>query len=104
MMPHESFFNTYKLILGCNMFLSDNNMVETVGKGSILVETRMKGHRRSIRMHNLLHISNLHLNMLPVSKFISKGFKVHFNLLGCEVRSCLLPHWNSICTNWIRMW
>ena len=48
MTPHKQFFATYKSILGHKVFIGDNGMVEAVGKGSILVETRVKDRTRSI--------------------------------------------------------
>ena len=63
--------------------MGDNGIIEAVGKGFRLVETRMKGYARNIRMHDVFHMSNL----LSVSKLISRGLKVHFNLLECVVRA-----------------
>ena len=60
-------------------------MVEAVGKSSILVETRVKGLVRSIRMHDVLHVPKMHSNLLLMSELISRGLKVHFNSLGCVV-------------------
>ena len=48
MTPHKHFFDTYEPLSGCKVFMGDNGMVEAVGKDSILVETRVKGHVRSI--------------------------------------------------------
>src|SRR5450631_1639278 len=87
MTPHKQFFDTYEPISGRKVFMGDNGMVEAVGKGSILVETRVKGRARSIRMHDVLHVPDLHSNLLSVSKLISRGLKVHFNSLGCVVRA-----------------
>jgi hypothetical protein len=60
------------------MFMGDNGMVEAVGRSFRLVETRMKGYARNIKMHDVFHISEL----LSVSKLVSRGLRVHFNLLG----------------------
>ena len=67
--------------------MGDNDMVEAVGKGSILVETRVKGSARSIRKHDVLHMPDLHANLISVSKLTSRGLKVHLNSLGCMVRA-----------------
>ena len=56
-------------------------MVEAIGKGSILVETHVKGHAQSIKMHNWFHVSDLYSNLLSVSKFVLRSLKVHFNSL-----------------------
>ena len=34
-------------------------------------------------MHDVLHVPDLHSNLLSVSKLISRCLKVHFNSLGC---------------------
>jgi hypothetical protein len=87
MTPHKHFFDTYEPISGRKMFMGDNGMVEAVGKGSILVETRVKGCSRNIRMHDVLHVPDLHSNLVSVSKLISRSLKVQFNSLGCVVRA-----------------
>ena len=38
-------------------------------------------------MHNVLHVPNLHSNLLSVTKLILRGSKVHFNSLVCVVRA-----------------
>ena len=75
MIPHKHFFNTYKPASGRKVFMSDNDMVEAVGKGFILVETCMKDCAQSIRMFDVFHVPNLHSNLLPVSKLISRGLR-----------------------------
>ena len=87
MTPHKHFFDNYEPVSGRKVFMGDNDMVEAVGKGSILVETRVKGRVRSIRMHDVLYVPKMHSNLLSVSKLISRGLKVHFNSLGCVVRA-----------------
>ena len=59
MILHKYFFDTYEPILGRKVFMGDNNMVKAVGKGFILVETRVEGRAWSIRMHDVLHVPNL---------------------------------------------
>ena len=64
-----------------------NDIIEAIGKGSILLETRMKGRALSIRLYDVLHVPDLHFNLLLMSKFISRGLKMHFNSLECVVRA-----------------
>lgn len=47
----------------------------------------MESHAQSIWMHDVLHVLDLHFNLLSMSKFISRGLKVHFKSLGCMVRA-----------------
>ena len=87
MTPHRQAFDTYEAISNCHVFLGDNGMVEAMGKGSILVETQVKGQMKRITIHDVLHVPKLHANLLSVSKLASKGLKVHFNVMGCVVRA-----------------
>ena len=84
--PHMQIFDTNKPSSGRKMFMDDNGMVEAVGKGSVLVKTRVDGRARSIQIYDVLHIPNLHSNLLSVSKLITRALKVQFNLLGCVVK------------------
>lgn len=52
---HKHFLDTYELILDHKVFRGDNGKVD---KGSILVETCVKGCVRNIIMHDVLHVSN----------------------------------------------
>ena len=67
--------------------MDDNGIVEAIGKDSILIEKHVKGCVQSIRISDVVYVSNLHSNLLSVSKFISRGLKVHFNSLGYVVRT-----------------
>lgn len=68
------------------MFLGGNSMVEAICKGLILVKTQVKSQVRRIRAFNVLHVPNLHANLFSMSKLVSKGLKVHFNMMGYIVR------------------
>ena len=58
-----------------------------MGKGSIFVETQVKGQMRRITIHDVFYVPKLHANLLSMSKLASKGLKVHFNVMGCVVRA-----------------
>ena len=85
MTPHRQAFDTNEAFT--NVFLVQNDMMEMVGKVSILVESQVKGQIKRITIHDILHIPKLHANLLSVSKLASKGLKVHFNVMGCVVRA-----------------
>jgi len=87
MTPHRYAFDTYESISGRKVFMGDNGMVEAVGKGSIVVESNVEGHARRIVVQDVLHVPKLHANLLSVSKLVSRGLKVHFDTLGCAVRT-----------------
>src|SRR6476646_2983791 len=85
MTPHRQAFDTYESISGRHVFLGDNGMVDAVCKGSMLVESHVKGQVMKIRIHDVLHMPKLNANLLSVSKLVSRGLKVHFNMMGCVV-------------------
>ena len=62
--PHKQFFDIYEPISGRKVFMGGNNMIKAIGKGSILIETHVKGRARNIRIHDMLHVPNSHLNLL----------------------------------------
>ena len=85
MTPNRHAFDTYETIASRNVFMGDNGMVEALGKGSILVDSHVKGKVKKIRIYDVLHVPKLHANLLSVSKLVSRGLKVHFNKSGCVV-------------------
>ena len=85
---YRAAFDTYEVITPYNVHLDDNSVVEAIGMGSIIVEAIVKGKINQIRIKNVLHVSKLHANLLSVSKLVSNGLKVQFNLNECIVKSC----------------
>ena len=69
------------------MYLGDNGVVEAIGKGSMLVETCVDNKVKRIRIHDVLYVPKLHTNLLSVSKLVARGLNVHFNTMGCKVRT-----------------
>ena len=69
------------------MYLGDNGVVEAIEKGSMLVETCVDNKMKRICIHDVLHVPKLHTNLLSVSKLVARGFNVHFNTMGCKVRT-----------------
>ena len=58
---YKHLYHMYKLILGCKVFM----------------ETCVKGCAWSIRMHDVIHMPDLHSNLFLASILILRGFKVH---------------------------
>jgi hypothetical protein len=56
-------------------------------------------------MHDMLHVPNLHSNLLMVSILILRDLKVHLNLLGCVVRTRngVLLDVASLKSNWYQL-
>jgi hypothetical protein len=70
MTPHKVAFDMYEVIPTRNVHMGDDNIVEAIGMGSILVEVMMKGQIRRIRIKDVLHVPNLHANLLSVSNIV----------------------------------
>jgi hypothetical protein len=87
MTPHRAAFDMYEVIPKRNVIMSDDSIVEAIGMGSILVEVMVKGQTKRVRIKDVLHVPKLHANLLSVSKILSSGCKVQFNMNECIVRA-----------------
>jgi hypothetical protein len=87
MTPHKAAFDMYEVIPTRNVHMGDDNIVEAIGMGSIFVEVMVKGQSKKIRIKDVLHVRKLHANLLLVSKHLSSGCKVKFNMHECIVRA-----------------
>jgi hypothetical protein len=86
MTPHRAAFDMYEVIPTRNVHMGDDNIVEAIRMGSILVEVMVKRRTKRIRIKDVLHVPKLHANLLSVSKILSSGCKVQFNMNECIVR------------------
>ena len=84
---HKKVFNCYESISHPNVYLGDNGVVEAIGKGSMLVETCVDNKVKRIRIHDVLYMPKLDTDLLSVSKLVARGLNVHFNTMGCKVRT-----------------
>ena len=84
---HKEAFDSYESISHRKVYLGDNGVVEAIGKGSMLVETCVDNKVKRIRIHDVLYVPKLHTNLLSVSKLVARGLNVHFNTMGCKVRT-----------------
>jgi hypothetical protein len=87
MTPQKVAIDMYEVIPTCNVHMGDDNIVEAIGIGSNLVEVMVKGRTRRIRIKDVLHVPKLHANLRSVSKILSSGCKVQFNMNECIVRA-----------------
>jgi hypothetical protein len=84
MTPHRATFDMYEVIPTRNVHMGDDTIVEAIGMGSILVEVMVKGRTKRIRIKDVLHVPKLHANLLSMSKILSSGCKVQFNMEECK--------------------
>jgi hypothetical protein len=85
MTSHRTAFDTYEVISPRNVRLSDGSVAEAIGMGSIVVGVETRGKATTIRITDVLHVPKLQANLLSVSKVLSKGLKVRFDVNECIV-------------------
>jgi hypothetical protein len=73
----------YEVIPTRNVHMGDDSIVEAIGMVSILVEVMVKGRTKKITIKDVLHVPKLHANLHSVSKILSSGCKVQFNMNEC---------------------
>jgi hypothetical protein len=62
-----------------------NGMVDAIGMGTIVVEVVVKGTSKRIPLKDVLHVPKMKKNLLLVSKLVTHGCKVQFDMNGCFV-------------------
>ena len=66
------------------MCLGDDEGVEAIGKGFMLIETYVDNKVKRIRIHEILHMAELYTILLSVSKSVARGLNVHINTMGVQ--------------------
>ena len=79
-------FDAFEVILPYNVHLGNNSVIKAIGIISIIVEAILKEKIARICIEKMFKLSKLHANFLSVSKFVSHGLKVKFNLIKCIVK------------------
>lgn len=87
MAPNRTCFQSYHVISPKNVILGDDTVLQAVGKGSIVVDTEVKGRVKTITIHDVLHVPKLKANLLSVRHLVMKHLRVEFSDQGCFVLS-----------------
>lgn len=69
-----------EVIVLCNVYLGDDNVIKVIGIGFIVVNVMVRGKIKRISIKDVFHISKLQTNLLWASKLLLNGLKVQFNL------------------------
>ena len=80
MILHRVTFDMYDAITLHNVHLDDNSIVKAIGMIFIIMEVMLKCKIDQICITNTFNVPKLHANLFSVSKFVSNGLKMHFNL------------------------
>jgi hypothetical protein len=67
--------------------MGDDSVLLAIGRGSILVDTKVGGCTKRIRFKDVLYVPKLQSNLLSVSKIVEGGLNVQFGALGCSVKT-----------------
>lgn len=78
-------FDTYEVIFPCNVHIDNIHVAKAIGMGSIDVGIQRTCQIIRISNMNMLHVAQLQINLVLVSKLLSNGFKVHFHVDECIV-------------------
>lgn len=70
------------------MHLEGDNVVEAIRMESIVVEVIVRGKINQIRIKDVLYMPKLQANLVSVSKLVSNGLTMPFNLNKCFVNIC----------------
>ena len=84
MSPHRGDFDTFETTLPKKVFMGDDSVLQAIGRGSILVDTKVGGCTKRIRFKDVLYVPKLQSNLLSVSKIVEGGLNVQFGALGCS--------------------
>ena len=60
---------------------------QALGRGSIVVDTKVGGCTKRIRFKDVLYVPKLQSNLFSVSKIVEGGLNVQFGALGCSVKT-----------------
>ena len=69
------------------MYLDDDSVMKTIEIDSIFTEVMVKKKKKKNHFKDVLHVRKLQANLLSVSKLLSNGLKVQFNLNNYIMRS-----------------
>lgn len=73
---YRAAFDTYEIIAPRHAHLGNDNFMEAIGIGCIIVEMMVKGKTKRICIKDVLHMSKLQANLLSMSKLLSNRLKV----------------------------
>jgi len=86
MSSHRDWFQSYQpLKPPCKVWLGDNSYILAQGVGQILVRMRADHKWSRILLQDVLHVPDLHGNLLSVSALARRGARIQFLNETCEI-------------------
>ena len=87
MAPVRNCFQSYNLISPKNVILGDDTVLQAIGRGTVVVDTEVKGRVKTITIKDVLHVPKLNGNLLSVRHLVLTCLPVKFSNEGSFVLS-----------------
>jgi hypothetical protein len=79
--------NDYTEIPPRNVYLADNRVIVAKGMGTVRLKLKVNGEERDHILQDVLHVPDLHGNLLSVSKIVACRFEIIFSGSRCIIKS-----------------
>lgn len=106
----KSSFNTYQQILITKVWFCDNGITEGNRIITFVIEMVVKGISKRMTLKDVLHIPKRKKNLFLVSKHLTHGYKVQFDMNECFIKTIEVKEiakrrrdGNSYIINWKRI-
>jgi len=86
MSSHQDWFQTYsQLDTPCKVWLGDNTFILAHGIGCIPIHMHADHKWNQVILQDVLHVPDLHGNLLSMSALMQRGAHVHFAAKTCKI-------------------
>jgi hypothetical protein len=83
---HQSWFSSYtSLSTPIRVRIGNSRHINAISTGCVTVETKVNGETKPLTLKNVLHVPNLHINLLSVHQLDAHGFKAAFSQGTCRI-------------------
>ena len=70
MAPERTCFQSHNLLSSKNVILGDDTVRQAIGRGTVVVDTEVKGRLKTITLKDVLHVPKLKANLLSVRHLV----------------------------------
>jgi hypothetical protein len=86
MSSHRDWFRSYTPLANpIKVVLGDDSTIPAIGIGCVFVRMHTGSHWNPAVLQDVLHVPDLHGNLLSVSHFDRRGHKIRFADNGCQL-------------------
>jgi len=76
-----------KVSINAQVTVSNNESISIEAIGCTHIEVLTSNMKKNIKLTDVLYVSTLNANLLPISRIIQKGRLVTFDNRGCRIRN-----------------